>query len=433
MKKTMKWLGALALMMMCAFSFTACGDDDDDPNPSGSTETTDDDPSPSGSTDPGSLTLQDMLVGNAWYIVYEGSDVIEVNLYLFNSNGMADAAELERSSDDGFTTTRADRFTVNYSIAGNRLTIVESDGDTRVAQLDITNGTSTTMRPVKSDGTLGDAETIYLLAKGKTAEQLVAEGLVEQLMDRLTAERRGNGSTETTTAFQGAKRIFGSNLVKAYGREGYDRYTVTYDANGFVTKVHRDRYDNGTIDKTEEVTITYSGSQGLASTYKNGTFAGNTTFTVGSNGFVSSVIFTDYNTVMYYDSDGHMTKLTASESGRSENMTWNWQDGDIVTAYWDGDTPTSISYTDANHSTPVTNVSGVIEWDHIMGIDMDDDITYFTGAMGYGPKHLPLAWTDGSSSATVTWTLDSQGRAVKAVVQETGEYNNSTKTFFWEY
>ncbi|MBQ8968196.1 MAG: hypothetical protein IJ064_00475 [Bacteroidaceae bacterium] len=181
MKKTMKWLGALALMMMCAFSFTACGDDDDDPNPSGS-------------TDSGSLTLQDMLVGNAWYIVYESSDVVEVELYLFNSNGKADAAELERSSDDGFTTTQADRFTVNYSIAGNRLTIIESDGDTRVAQLDITNGTSTTMRPVKSNGTLGDAETIYLLAKGKTADQLVEEGLIEQLMDRLTAERRQGGS-----------------------------------------------------------------------------------------------------------------------------------------------------------------------------------------------------------------------------------------------
>ncbi|MBR0047642.1 MAG: hypothetical protein IJP75_12345 [Bacteroidaceae bacterium] len=185
MKKTMKWLSALALMMMCAFPFSACSSDDDGDN----------NPGESGNAD--SLTLQEMLVGNAWYIVYESSDLIEVELYLFNSNGKADVAELKRRSSDGFTTTQGERFTVNYSIAGNRLTIIESDGDTRVAQLDITNGTSTTMRPVKSNGTLGDAETIYLLAKGKTAEQLVAEGLVEQLMDRLTAERHGSGSTVT--------------------------------------------------------------------------------------------------------------------------------------------------------------------------------------------------------------------------------------------
>lgn len=150
MKKTMKWLGALALMIMCAFAFTACGDDDDE---------NDNNSSLSGSTDSGPPTLQDMLVGNAWYIVYEGRDVVEVNLYLFNANGKADAAELERCSDDGFTKTHSDRFTVDYSIDGDRLTILEDDGDERVAQLDITTATSTTMRPVKSNGTLGDAET----------------------------------------------------------------------------------------------------------------------------------------------------------------------------------------------------------------------------------------------------------------------------------
>lgn len=31
-KKMMKWLGVLALMMMCVFTFSACGGDDDDDN-----------------------------------------------------------------------------------------------------------------------------------------------------------------------------------------------------------------------------------------------------------------------------------------------------------------------------------------------------------------------------------------------------------------
>lgn len=38
-KKMMKWLGALALMMMCAFTLSACGGDDDDDNGGGSSST----------------------------------------------------------------------------------------------------------------------------------------------------------------------------------------------------------------------------------------------------------------------------------------------------------------------------------------------------------------------------------------------------------
>lgn len=39
MNKTKKWLGALALIIMCAFTFSACGGDDDDNN-GGSSNTT---------------------------------------------------------------------------------------------------------------------------------------------------------------------------------------------------------------------------------------------------------------------------------------------------------------------------------------------------------------------------------------------------------
>ncbi|MBQ8701332.1 MAG: hypothetical protein IJ549_01030 [Prevotella sp.] len=180
MKNWIKSMFAVICGMMIMTGFTSCGGDDDNGSGSGT----------GGGGNSGTTTLWSMLVGNAWYEVYEGSDLVEVELYLFNSDGTADAAELKRRSSDGYKTTRGERFKVNYSIVDNRLTIVESDGDTRVSQLDITDGSTTTMRPIKSDGTLGEAETIYLLAKGKTADQLIDEGLIEQLMDRLTAARR---------------------------------------------------------------------------------------------------------------------------------------------------------------------------------------------------------------------------------------------------
>lgn len=252
----------------------------------------------------------------------------------------------------------------------------------------------------------------------------------------------GNGGGGTVTGvFQGARRVFGNNLVKAYGREGYDRYTVTYDDNGFVTKVHRDRYQSGTttIDKTEDVLVTYNGSTATGAKYKNGVFEGNTLLNFGSNGFVSTCNGVGGDISAEYDADGHMIKETFTETGHTpEVISLNWQNGDLVTGGWDGSGQTSIAYTDATHGTPIENVSGVMEWDYIMGIDMDDDITYYIGAIGFGTKHLPLAWSHGGTypqSATIAWTLDAQGRAVKAVVTKTTTYSTtpSVYTFFWEY
>ena len=233
-----------------------------------------------------------------------------------------------------------------------------------------------------------------------------------------------------TISFQGARRVFGNNLVKAYGREGYDRYTVTYDANGFVTNVHRDKYQNGTttVERTEDYVISYNGNTATAVEYRNGTFYRNNIVTIGTNGFANRNTSDDYTATYEYDTAGHMTKLTGSEPGKADEIyTLNWQNGDLITY----DRTGSIAYTDATHITPIENVSGVIEWDYIMGIDMDDDISYYLGAIGFGPKHLPLAWSYGSSSATIAWTLDGQGRAVKAVVYKAGK--SDPYQFYWEY
>ena len=241
------------------------------------------------------------------------------------------------------------------------------------------------------------------------------------------------GGGGTAGAFQGARRVFGSNLVKAYGREGYDRHTVTYDANGFVTKIHRDRYSGTTIDKTEDVIITYNGNVATGALYENGAFKQNMILTVGSNGFVSKIESPRANQEFEYDAAGYFVKMKYIPAGstRVETLSLNWQNNDFLSGGWTGDL-TTLAYTDATHGTPIENVAGVLQWDDIMGIDMDDDFTYVTGAIGFGPKHLPLAWSDSGTQATISWTLDAQGRAIKAVVTKSsgGGY---TRTYFWEY
>ena len=244
----------------------------------------------------------------------------------------------------------------------------------------------------------------------------------------------GNGGGGGTTSFQGAKRIFGNNLVKSYGREGYDRYTLTYDANGFVTKVHRDRYQSGTtnVERTEEWLFSYNGTTATIALYRNGAFYRNDMVTIGNNGFASKITYGDDVVDIEYDAAGHMTKQTwtDTDSKSSSSFNINWQNNDIITHTGDGSV--TVGYTDATHSTPIENVSGAIELDRIMHIDMDDDISYVTGAIGFGPKHLPLSWSSSSgSSATIAWTLDAQNRAVKAVVNRTGYAD--PYVFYWEY
>lgn len=241
----------------------------------------------------------------------------------------------------------------------------------------------------------------------------------------------GNGGGGATGAFQGAKRVFGNNLVKAFGREGYDRYTVGYDANGFVTKIHRDRYSTGTtVDRTEEWQFTYSNGSVTCAQYRDGSLRGNYVVNIGANGFASSSVRPDGSITAEYDAEGHIIKQTYTETGRaSESIIWNWQNGDIVSGGWQNES-VSVAYTSPAYPNAIANVAGYIEFDHSMGFDMDDDVSFVTGLMGYGPKHLPMAWSDRNTSATNTWTLDGMGRATKVVVTTN---NSSTYTHYWEF
>ena len=245
----------------------------------------------------------------------------------------------------------------------------------------------------------------------------------------------GDSPSSSTGTFQGAKRVFGDNLMKAFGREGYDRYDFTYDSNGFVTQIHRTKYGtDGGSDTEYDVNITYNENI-VMNTYKNGSLQGITTINIGSNGFASSLTWNNDKATLSYDSNNQLTSISYLYDNKTEVNSFTYSGGNIIQSAWDGEVESSIAYTSPTQSA-IENIAGVMEYDDVMGIDFDDFVlAYYCGMVGFGTKSLPLAYTSSDSTAQNTWTLDGSGRAIKVSTvhqSKTGGSETST-TFFWEW
>ena len=237
--------------------------------------------------------------------------------------------------------------------------------------------------------------------------------------------------------FQGPQRVFGQNQLKAYGREGYDRYELSYDSRGFVTKISRVRFSD---NRQERWDIAYEGNTITISLYKNNEFRGSGIGTFGSNGYLSQCVSPEGETMDFaYNSEEQLTSISINEG--SETLTFTWQGGNLLQSSW-GSRPTNISY--GSGSNTIENMAGVMEYDDGMGIDMDDWTQfYYIGLIGKGTRQLPLSWTHSGSSHTETgvnqWSLDAQGRAVKLINTQTdtssssGSSTQTSQTFFWEW
>lgn len=255
-------------------------------------------------------------------------------------------------------------------------------------------------------------------------------------------------SSENTGTFQGAKRVFGNNLVKAYGRNDYDRYELTYNDKGFVTAVKRTKYgSSGSADKVYNFLFTYADDKIICNEFVDGSLYLTMTAYIGSNGYVSRMESTaGYGCTFTYNEDDMLTStknFELSDESKYETDSYVYSDGDIVSRYVDGVLEASIAYQTPSQITPILNTYGMMEYDHGLGIDVDDNyILYWVGGMGKGTKHLPLAWTHKDSSYTKsntnTWEMDSQGRVVKLTTNSTYTYSygdpyTTTYTFFWEW
>ena len=363
-------------MTLTAVTLTACGDDGD-----------------GGSSGGGGNTL----VGT-WQRAYSdgAKDVIVIN----NNN----TGTTTSYSSSGYVT---ESFSFSYVISGNTLHVypssnVDNDFITTFTIVSISNNSFVINN--------GESNYTYTRVGGSS----------------------GGGSSSNTGTFQGAKRVFGNNLVKAFGQEGYDRYEFTYDSKGFVTHIHRTRYETNSSNTEYDLYITYNENV-VINTYKDGALQGTSTINIGSNGFASSFTYGNEVNTLSYNSDNQLTSITYSYNNKTEVNSYTYSGGNIIQSAWDGEVESSIAYTSPTQSA-IANVAGVMEYDNAMGIDMDDyALAYYCGLAGFGTKNLPLTYTGSHSTAKNTWTLDANGRATKVIVEKTSYGSTSTKTFFWEY
>ena len=240
----------------------------------------------------------------------------------------------------------------------------------------------------------------------------------------------GNNQSDGTT-FKGPQRVFGQNRLKAFGRVDYDRYELTYDDRGFVTKVRRTKdYE----DKVYETTYSYEGNTVTMTQYKNGSLRGTGVGTIGSNGYLESGVGPENEPLTFtYNNDEQLVSISVKEKNETETLTFNWQGGNIILSAWNGGQATSITY------SSLANVGCVMEYDDGMNIDMDDwNLFYYLGLIGKGTSLLPSEWAYRGSSyteqGTNEWVLDNQGRAVKLIsTQAENGGRSETKEFFWEW
>lgn len=234
----------------------------------------------------------------------------------------------------------------------------------------------------------------------------------------------GGGGTDSGVEgkFQGPKRVFGDNLLSSYGTESGTPTELTYNSDDFVTKIKRGSVEyKVSYSEDDKVIVSYLPPSGVLRTY---------TFTIGSNGFAESYSTTSKGGTVVkfeYDSDDHLTKITAKEG---DNRPWigkfTWQDGNLTKAN-DNDSWSYKSQIFTYNS--INNVAGLFIYPKTSGDigDFYEEAFHYIGLLGKGTKNLVQSRTTSSSTETRenVWTLDDAGRPIKCV--------RYSSTMYWNY
>lgn len=158
MNKKNLW-NLLSIMMIAILSigFVSCSKDDDKSNNEGDNPTQE-------------TTSQQKLLGT-WYVVWQSTELVEIQGYTFNADGTATGYEGKLRASDNYT-PRGEQYACHYTFAGNTLSIRE-DGDGDTETYTVTFNEDGTMTLHKSNGKEEDVYT--RLSNDKTPYQLLQE------------------------------------------------------------------------------------------------------------------------------------------------------------------------------------------------------------------------------------------------------------------
>lgn len=185
----------------------------------------------------------------------------------------------------------------------------------------------------------------------------------------------------------------------------WDKYAFSYGADGKLTLVNRN-------DGERTWTFTWSGNVGTAKYVKEQEEKGNWTFTLGSNGYLSSWSNEWGDTWGFtYDSQNYLTKIVRTDKDNAVKANCVWTNGDL----------TKWSRIKDDNSEE-WKIQSFLEDENVAGIFADasdkagvDRWIFEVGFCGKASKHLldQAAWEGSEAIAVHTYEKDEDGFVTK--------------------
>ena len=202
----------------------------------------------------------------------------------------------------------------------------------------------------------------------------------------------------------------------------WDKYAFTYGADGKLTLVNRNEGER-------TWTFTWSGNVGTAKYVKDKEEKGNWTFTLGDNGYLSSLSNEWGDTWGFtYDASGYLTKIVRVDKGNAVKTNCSWSNGDLKK--WSRMTDDGEQW----------KIQSFLNDENVGGIFADAcdkaDVArwiFELGFCGKPSKHLldEAVWEGAEDSAVHTYQKDADGFVTK-VNKVYGSDDPEVYEYVWE-
>lgn len=207
-----------------------------------------------------------------------------------------------------------------------------------------------------------------------------------------------------------------SHLLKSITGMGSTIYTMSYDAQGRLTRLNMpDDDDPFTLEVSySPLKLRISYGQDETSTLSG--------ITTNKDGYITSARVTEtydgqvysWNTAIQYDNAGHIISMTDDD----ETMYYDWTQGDLTSISSDDGIDYSITYSSTERNAGVFSPL----WEPMGPM-------WLSGLFGQGPAHFPSSISDGDDTISLAYKLYYDG----AIDTETVTINGISLSLTYNY
>ena len=213
MKKSIKWLSAIALLIMGAFMFVSCGDDEDDGPSSKKTQVSD---------------LASAIIGS-WYVIPQNTDErIEIDVISFYENGNGAFAESKAKANNNWQ-IQSFASHMTYTLNGNHLKM-DIQGEIREGDVYLyTDGTGE-VRYVDD----GKTETmpLYRMAQSQNIQTVMEDLIAKKNNGNDNGDDNGNEGGLIQGGDVKATEVVGTWFIAQTSDTNINANTITFTKDG---------------------------------------------------------------------------------------------------------------------------------------------------------------------------------------------------------